>query len=125
MTFLSAFWRTVVAVLSIASVGFAICTLFAAWFALSLASSAGGLLDCHHGGRIYGCEFDPGGSYGNALQNYLQLLLLFANLSLTNALGATVASVQARSAEHSKHLEAIRRDVSAMMSSANAPVDRA
>ena len=121
MTLISGFWKTLVAALSIASVGFAICVLFAVWFVASLASNAGGLLDCHHGGRLYGCQFDPGGNYGNAFQNYLQLLLLFANLSLTSALGATVASVQAKSVEHAKHLEAIRRRVATMANLDNTP----
>lgn len=111
MEFIARFWKTLIAILSIGSVGFGICALFAAWFVLSLLSTAGGLFECGHGGRLFGCQFDPGGNYGNALQNYLQLLLLFANLSLTSALGAGVAKVHAKMMEHSEHLEAIRGNV--------------
>lgn len=121
MRLISRFWQTLIAILSIASVGFGVCAVFAAWFLLSLVSTAGGLLECDHGGRLFGCQFDPGGNYGNALQNYLQLLLLFANLSLASALGAGVASVRSMAMEHSEHLQAIRRHVAAKAVSAPTP----
>ena len=97
------FWEALTAVLSIASVGFAICGVFAVWFALSLISNAGGILVCDGRGHLFGCTFDSGGNYGNALQNYLQLLLLFANLSMTSAIGANVADTKAKATEaHAK-----------------------
>lgn len=54
-----------------------------AWFTISAWSNANSpLLVCDGHGRLFGCGWDPGGSFGNDFQNELQLVLLFVACSL-------------------------------------------
>ncbi len=59
-----------------------------------LISNAGGIFVCDGHGHLFGCTLDSGGNNGSALQNDLHLLLLFANLSMTSAIGANVADTK-------------------------------
>ena len=52
------------------------------WFAISIYSNGGSVLLCDGHGHFGGCAWDPGGNYGNDLQNEVQLVLLFVACSL-------------------------------------------
>jgi len=61
--------------------------------AISMWSSTGQpLLLCDGKGRLWGCAWDPGALYSNAIQNTLQLIVLFATIGLAYAIKEQHAS---------------------------------
>mgnify|MGYP007135454095 CR=1 FL=1 len=59
---------------------------------LSVWSSTGQpVLLCDGHGRLWGCAWDPGALYGNALQNLFQVWILLATMSIAYTIRSATA----------------------------------
>jgi len=82
---------------------------------LSMWSSTGQpLVLCNGSGRLWGCAWDPGALYTNAIQNAIQLVILFATMGIAYAIKSehvnSTANLHEKIAELRRIVESLADD---------------